>query len=313
VIPRRAGGVPFAALCVLAVLCAAPARAAGPDPAQVERGALLYGAAGCANCHTDRDAGGKPAAGGRALATPFGTFYTPNITPDPVHGIGRFSDADFVRALREGKGPGGRHFYPAFPYTSYTRMARADMLAIKAFIFARVAPIAAANRPHELVWYVRWRPLVAIWNWLFFDEGPFEPDPDRSLEWNRGAYLVQAVGHCGECHTPRNIFGALDVSRTHAGSADGPEGRAAPNITPDRRTGIGRWSADDIAYYLQTGATPGGDYAGGLMAEMIDNGFKKLSESDRLAIGTYVLSLPPVENEIRREKKKAKEKKGEFD
>lgn len=312
-IRRRTGVIPSAALTLAAALGAAVPSPAAADAAQLQRGGLLYGAAGCANCHTDRDGGGLPAAGGRALVTPFGTFYAPNITPDPVHGIGRFSDEDFVRALREGRGPDGRHYYPAFPYPSYTRMTRADMLAIKAWLFARVAPAATPNRDHDLPRYARWRALLGIWKWMYFSPGEFRPAPGRGAAWNRGAYLVQAVSHCGECHTPRNFLGAPDRSRVHAGSRDGAEGKSAPNITPDRRTGIGRWRADDVAYYLKSGATPGGDYAGGLMAEMIDNGLRDLDESDRRAIGAYVLALPPIDNEIARDKTQAKKKKGEFD
>jgi len=312
VIRRRTGGTPSAAFLLAAALAAHAPPVAAADAAQLERGRLLYGAAGCANCHTDRDGGGLPAAGGRALPTPFGIFYSPNITPDTEHGIGRFTDADFVRALREGRGPDGRHYYPAFPYTSYTRMTREDMLAIKAWLFARVAPAATANRAHDLPWYARWRPLLAIWKWLFFVPGEFRPVADRGPEWNRGAYLVRAVAHCGECHTPRNFLGAPDRSRLHAGSRDGPEGKSAPNITPDRRTGIGRWRADDVAYYLKTGATPGGDYAGGLMAEMIDNGLRDLDGADRRAIGAYVLALPPIENEIRRAPARKKKDRDEF-
>jgi mono/diheme cytochrome c family protein len=247
--------------------------------------------------------------GGRALKTPLGTFYTPNITPDPKYGIGRWSDADFVRALTEGKNPSGQNYYPAFPYASYTHMRREDILALWAYL-STVTPVARPNKPHELVWYVRWRPLVRIWKRLFFAPGEFRPDPQRSQNWNRGAYLVTALGHCGECHTPRNAFGAADQRLAYAGTRRGPDGAAIPNITPDRKTGIGRWSESDLTDYLETGARPDGDYAGSLMADVIDDGLRYLSKSDIRAIATFLRSLPPVDHAIER---KRKAKPGPYD
>lgn len=268
----------------------------------VRRGEYLLRAAGCVSCHTDRDPDGPFLAGGRALKTPFGTFYAPNITPDPNHGIGRWSDEDFVRALAHGVSPRGTHYYPAFPYTSYTRIRREDLLALKAYLFT-VPAIARPNRKHELRWYARWRPLLAIWKWFFFTPGVFLPDTDRSEEWNRGAYLATALGHCGECHTPRDAFGALDEDWHYAGTRDGPEGELIPNITPDRKTGVGRWREDDMVYFLETGATPGGDYVGSLMAEVIDDGLSRLSAADRKAIAVYLRSLPAIEHAVERKKK----------
>lgn len=270
------------------------------------QGEYLFRAAGCAGCHTDEKHNGAPLAGGPALTTPFGIFYAPNITPDPDTGIGRWSEADFIRALRQGVSPDGAHYYPAFPYTSYTRLSDADLRALKAYLFS-LKPVRQANRPHRLPWYLSRRPVLAIWKALFFSSGPFQPRPDQSLSWNRGAYLVTAVAHCGECHTPRHILGGFKDSQQHAGTREGLDGSVVPNITPDKKTGIGRWRAGELVEYLETGATPEGDSAGDLMAEVIDNSLRYLRKEDLKAIAAYALSLPPLEHAVR----KAKEKKGE--
>jgi mono/diheme cytochrome c family protein len=159
---------------------------------------------------------------------------------------------------------------------------------------------------------LRFRLLLIGWKWLFFREGPFQAQPQQGADWNRGAYLAQAVGHCAECHTPRNAFGALRHAMTLAGTRDGPEDGVVPNITPDRKTGLGRWSESDLVQYLENGMTPDGDFAGGLMAEMIDHGFKFLSPQDRAAIARYVRSVPPVEHAVRKPEKKRDKKKDEF-
>lgn len=256
---------------------------------EVEHGRYLFQAALCAVCHTAED--GDYLAGGRAIPSPFGTFYSSNITPHSSEGIGTWSDEDFVRALRDGVSPRGRHYYPAFPYTSYTRLTRSDMLAIKAYLDT-VQPVAQANRAHELAWYVRWRWLISLWKWLFFEPGAFEPDASHSPEWNRGAYLAEAATHCQECHTPRNLFGALRGGMRYAGVREGPEGESTPNITPDE-TGIGKWTPRTLSFYLEIGMTPSGDFAGGLMAKVIDQGTSRLTAKDRSALATYILSLPP--------------------
>ena len=266
------------------------------------RGEYLFNVAGCAACHTDVDNDGPPLAGGRALKTPFGTFYSPNITPDPVHGIGDWSDDDFVRALREGIAPDGSHYYPSFPYTSYTRMRHEDMLAIKEYLSSR-DPVARPNRSHELPWYLSFRPLLRFWKLMYFDEGEFGEVADRPVEWNRGAYLVLALGHCAECHSPRNRLGAIDAGMRFAGTHSGPGGEAVPNITPDVQTGIGGWAGDDVVYFLQTGATPDGDYTGGEMAEVVDEGLSRLDRPDIEAMADYLLSIPPVRNFIERQEK----------
>jgi mono/diheme cytochrome c family protein len=266
------------------------------------QGEYLFRAAGCAGCHTDEKNHGAPLAGGRALRTPFGIFYAPNITPDPDTGIGRWSEADFIRAMRQGLSPAGDHYYPAFPYTSYTRLTDADLRALKTYLFS-LKPVRQPNRPHELPWYLRWRSLLGIWKALLFRPGPFQGQPDQSATWNRGAYLVTAAAHCGECHTPRHFLGGFIEARRHAGTRDGPDGSVVPNITPDRKTGIGRWRASELVEYFETGATPSGDFAGDLMAEVIDGSLRHLGKDDLQAIAAYVLSVPPVEHAVRRSRK----------
>ncbi len=271
------------------------ALAAGHDA--LKRGEYLLRAGGCISCHTDVKGGGAPLAGGRALKTPFGTFYPPNITPDVESGIGAWSDADFVRALRRGVRPDGAHYFPAFPYTSYTRMSEADALALKAYLFS-LPPLPGVNRPHELRPPFGWRFLVGVWKRLFFEPGAYRPEPERSARWNRGAYLVEALAHCGECHTPRNFLGASDRAMGLAGTRDGPEGRLAPNITPDRETGIGRWSAGDIVQLLKSGRKPDFDNVQGAMAEAIEDGLRYLTDGDLAAIADYLLALEPIPNRV---------------
>ena len=242
-------------------------------------------------CHTAEE--GEFLAGGRPIPSPFGTFYSTNITPHPEHGIGGWSEDGFVRALREGVSPQGEHYYPAFPYTSYTRLTRADALAIKTYLDT-VQPVARPNREHDLVWYADWRWPLWGWKWLYFEEGELQPDPQRDPRWNRGAYLVEAAGHCAECHTPRNVLGALEEELRYAGAEDGPEDERTPNITPHKEHGIGKWTERMLSFYLEIGMTPDGDFAGSLMAEVIDDGTGHLTEDDRRAIATYLLSLEPI-------------------
>ena len=289
----------LAAMMWLVCDCAA-GRAEAGNP--VARGEYLFHAANCQSCHTDAKNKGKLLAGGRALKTPFGTFYSPNITPDRDHGIGAWSDADFIAALRHGRAPDGTRYYPAFPYTAFTKMTDDDMLALKAYIFTLPA-VDQADRPHELDFPFGWRFLVRFWNWFAFEPGAFAPDPEKSAEWNRGAYLVEALGHCGECHTPRTMIGALDRDMAFAGTAEGPDGEAVPNITPDPETGIGKWRDKDLIFLFRTSLLPDGDAVGGGMAEVVANGTKYLSDADLEAIVTYLRALPPIRNRIARTKK----------
>ncbi len=281
------------------MLCAAASAASAQvdDASKVSRGEYIFRAAGCAGCHTDEANNGEFLAGGRALKTSFGVFYTPNITPHPRYGIGRWTDAQFVRALKAGLSPRGRNYYPAFPYVAYAGMRREDVLALKAYLDT-VPPVAWKNRSHELPWYLRLRGTLWLWKWRYFDpRGPLS-NSRRDPVLARGDYLVNALSHCGECHTPRDRLGGRVEALRHAGTGDGPDGEDVPNITPHRKTGIGTWSEDDLEFYLETGLTPDGDSAGSLMAEVIDNGTRHLSRSDRLAIARYVLSLPPIENAV---------------
>ena len=294
---------PFGRRAVLAALflALAPLAARSETNSNIdelrERGAYVLRASGCVSCHTDEKNDGDFLAGGRALETPFGRFYAPNITFDREHGIGAWQAQDFFRALRHGVAPDSSSYYPVFPYTTYTRIRREDAFALWAYL-ATVPTSARENTPHDLVWYMRFRFVNRVWKWLFFEPGAFEPDESRSEEWNRGAYLVTAMAHCGECHTPRTRFGNLNRSLAYAGAADGPEGEATPNITPDKDTGIGKWSRSELVYYLSEGMLPDGDFAGSLMVNVIDNGLKYLTEDDLNAIAEYIMSLPPVEHEV---------------
>lgn len=275
---------------------------AAEDPATA-RGDYVFRATGCANCHTDRPNKGASLAGGRRLETKFGVFYSPNITPDPETGIGRWSEADFLRAMREGLNPKGRHYYPSFPYPAYTRLNDADLKSLWGYLRAQ-APVKKVNREHELRWFVSNRAVVSVWKYTNFRPGAFRPDPSKDAEWNRGAYLVQAATHCGECHTPRGVLGGLKQDRELAGSRDGADGGAVPNITPDPKTGIGNWNRSELMEYLESGMTPDGDFAGDLMGEMIEHSLKYLTKTDRRAIAVYLFSRPAIENNLKREKKK---------
>jgi mono/diheme cytochrome c family protein len=283
-------------LCVL--LLAVPA--AAQDEA-VRRGEYIFNAAGCLGCHTDAKRGGKPLAGGRPLATPFGVFYSPNITPDPESGIGKWSLDDFRRALRHGEMPSGANYFPVFPYTSFTNMADGDIADLFAYLRTREA-VAQANRQHEVRFPFGWRFLMRFWRFMFFDEGPLQPVAGKPADWNRGRYLVEAVGHCGECHTPRNALGAMEDDRAFSGVRGGPDGQNAPNITPDPESGLGKWSLEDVTTLLKDGQTPDFDWVGSGMGEVVNNSTSKLTDEDRRAIAVYLKSLPPRQGPKRAEK-----------
>ena len=289
---------PLAWLLLLAVAApggASPAAEDADPGGAVERGEYVFRASGGCSCHTP--SGGPLLAGGRALETPFGVFYSTNITPDPETGIGGWTEADFFRAMRLGEAPDGSHYYPVFPYAAFTRMSDADLRDLQAYLFSLPA-VEQPNRPHEVSPPISWRWSATIWKALFLEVGAYVPVPDRSDEWNRGAYLSGALAHCGECHTPRTMLLGLDPSMHLAGSVDAPEGELAPNITPDDETGIGEWSLADLRWFLQTGFKPDGDDAQGLMRELIEQGYRYLKPGDLNAIGTYLRSLPAIHNRV---------------
>jgi mono/diheme cytochrome c family protein len=261
------------------------------------RGAYLLRAGGCVACHTDLKGGGPELAGGRALGTPFGTFYSPNITPDPETGTGAWSEGDFARALRMGVSPAGEHYFPVFPYPSYTRMSDGDVRDLWAYLRS-LPPVRRENLRHDVSAPFSWRFLQAGWKMLFFEEGAFRSDPDRTPAWNRGAYLVNALAHCGECHTPRNRLGGPDHDLFLAGTADGPEGERVPNITPDPATGIGGWTTGDIVQLLKSSLKPDYDNVQGTMAEAVEHGLRHLSDEDLEAIAEYLREVPPVVNKV---------------
>ncbi len=278
----------LSAAVLVGLAFATSAHSAG-DPKRGEHVARL---GGCHSCHTDPKRKDAPLAGGLALISPYGTFYVPNITPDPETGIGRWSESDFLRAMTEGTAPDGSPFYPAFPYTSYTRMERQDLLDLKAYLDT-VKPVRNTVPPHELRFPYNIRPALRIWKWLFFKPGTFQPDRARSASWNRGAYLVTGPGHCGECHTIRNFLGASDQKYALAGMRKGPDGKRVANITPQPKDGIGLWSKPDMVEFLKTGKRPFGEDVDAPMDEVIENSTSHWTEDDLRATAEYLFSLPP--------------------
>ncbi len=255
----------------------------------LERGEYLTRAADCLACHTAR--GGAAFAGGRAFVLPFGTLYSTNITADRDTGIGRYSDEDFLNAMHKGIGPGGTRLYPAMPYASYTYMSDADALAIKAYLFS-LQPVHAPALANSLAFPFNQRALMGIWARLFNADRRYEPDAQRSAAWNRGEYLAEAMGHCGECHTPRNLLLALDNRHKFAGAIQG--GWRAYNITSDRRSGVGAWDDTDLAHYLSVGHADGRGTASGPMGEAVDESLRYLTADDIAAMVAYLRTVPGV-------------------
>ncbi len=255
----------------------------------VERGEYLTRAADCAACHTAKD--GVPFAGGRAFELPFGTLYSTNITPDVETGIGGYTDANFLDAVHKGIGRGNTKLYPAMPYASYTYMSDSDALAIKAYLFT-LKPVRAPAPQNTLMFPFNQRSLMSIWSAMFNPDIRYEPNTERSAEWNRGAYLVEAMGHCGECHTPRNLAFALDNRKKFAGAIQA--GWRAYNITPDRSSGVGAWSDADLARYLSMGHADGRGTASGPMGEAVDESLSYLHPSDIGAMVTYLRTVSDV-------------------
>jgi mono/diheme cytochrome c family protein len=257
----------------------------------VENGRILFFAGGCTSCHTTPNQGDHlRLGGGYALKSPFGIFHVPNISPHKQDGIGAWSTVDFVRAMREGISPDGRHYYPAFPYTSYQRMTPDDLSDLFAFMMT-LPPVEGRAPAHDLPFPYNIRRGVGLWKLAFLDGHVFTPDTAKSASWNRGAYLVNGPGHCVECHSERNPAGAIREERRFAGGPD-PEGRGiVPNITP-HPTGIGGWTAEDLSILLKTGETPNFDTVGGPMGSVVRN-TAQLPDADRQAMAEYLLSLPP--------------------
>lgn len=273
-----------------------PSYTPAADP--VERGHALVTLADCRSCHTAL--GGAPFAGGRAIATPFGTFFSPNITPDSQTGIGRWTAADFWRALHNGYSKDGTPLYPTFPYTSYTRISRRDADAMYAYL-KTLPPVSQPNHPHRLTFPYNQRLLLPAWRLLFFRPGVYRSDPTRGAEWNRGAYLVQGVAHCSACHEARNALGAIRSQRDPAGGL--VLNWYAPSLTDPHEAGLSDWSIGDIVTLLETGqvgsgsATPPHASAMGPMAEVVYGSLQYARGEDLRAMAVYLKSLPA---EIRR-------------
>ena len=275
------------------------AKYAGPSPSGVPpelanasivaRGEYLATAADCKACHTVP--GGVPFAGGRAFALPFGTLYTPNITPDKETGIGAWSDAEFLRAVHRGIGRDGQRLYPAFPYGSYALLTDDDVLAIRAYLFS-LAPVHREARPDTFSFPFNQRWTMAFWSALFVPGSGFAPVARQSAQWNRGAYLVEAAAHCGECHTPRNLAFAMDTRRKFAGGQ--AEGWNAYNITGDPDSGIGAWTPAQLAGYLDSVHGSDAGVASGPMAEAVELSLSHLAPSDIDAMVAYLRTVPAI-------------------
>ena len=262
-----------------------------PRTADLANGATMFNIGGCSSCHaTPHQDDLTKLGGGLALATPFGTFRVPNISPDQTHGIGAWSELEFVNAMKKGIGEDGEHLYPAFPYSSYQHMKLDDVRDLFAYL-RTLPPVATPSQPHDIPFPFSVRRGLGLWQLLYVDGKAFVPDSTKDAVWNRGAYLVEGPGHCAECHSPRNVIGGIDADRRFAGGPDAEGKGWVPNITPSP-DGIPNYSVKDIAYLLETGFTPDLDSVGGSMADVVKN-TSKLTAADRQAIATYIKSLPP--------------------
>lgn len=255
---------------------------------------MLAALGSCGACHTKGGARGAPYAGGYAIETPQGTFYGPNITPHPTEGIGAWTYTDFKRALTRGKSPKGTRYWPAFPYPSYTLLHEQEIADLWAYL-QTLPPDPRPNTPHDLGKLRRF-PAVLMWRLLYFDKGEFKPDPTQSAQWNEGAYLGRGIGHCAECHSPRNKHGAVDHAQRLQGQSEPPE--PAPDIS---QRALSRWSHSDVVTFLEDGMTAEGDWVGGEMARIVETGTARLSADEREALATWLRSVgeppPPREEE----------------
>ncbi len=267
--------------------------AVSQDTSAAERGKYIFQATGGCGCHTDAQNGGAYLAGGREIKTPFGIMYGTNITPDPETGIGSWSDEDFLRAFREGKSPAGYSYYPVFPYTSFSGMTDQDLLDLKAYLLT-LEPVKQQNKEQDLYFPFNFRLAAWAWQVLFYSPEVYQPDSGKSAKWNRGKYLTDYVGHCAECHTPRNIFGALDKSKLYAGSRQGHDGEIGSNLTPDTEFGIGSYSETDFQYTMRWGLKADGEDILGIMGELVHDGYSNLTDEDLSAMYEYLRSLKPI-------------------
>jgi mono/diheme cytochrome c family protein len=277
------------AILAAVLLCSAfglPRAQAEPSAETVARGQSLVTAADCASCHTADPA--RPFAGGKRIETPFGAIYSPNLTPDRDTGLGTWSDEDFRIALRYGVAPDGSRYYPAFPYPYFTKLTRDDLSAIRAYL-ASLTSYSNPRRPTELRWPLNYRVVMRAWNSLFFKPGIFEPNQQKSAEWNRGGYLVTGAGHCGGCHTPKNMLSADRRGRAYGGGSI--DGWFAPRLDSAARSGLKSWSIEDIVEYLQSGRN-GRSHADGPMANVVKTSTSKMSDADVRAIAVYLKDLP---------------------
>lgn len=292
----RASVVSGLLLAGIVLACPGPGAAGTPLPDAVTHGKYVFGAAGGCGCHTEPK--GTLNTGGRRYDGPFGTVYSTNITPDRETGIGGWTDEQLIAAIRLGRRPNGERLIPVHPYTVFNGMAEGDLKSLVAYL-RTVPPVRRVNQPKRISVPLFESVFLPAWLAAFAPrETPPPAAPTAGVA--RGEYLVRAIGHCGECHTPRTLTQATDNSRFLAGNPTGPENSAIPNITPDPTTGLG-WTEEQIAEYLGTGNTPDGDVAGGLMAEVIQGtsaGYKDLTQADRLAIARYLKTIPPIRNRI---------------
>ncbi|RFU49533.1 cytochrome c [Paraburkholderia sp. DHOC27] len=278
--------------CALPLAWSASAHAA--DDALVQRGAYIAKLGDCAACHTLPH--GKPFAGGLPMTTPMGKIYTTNITPDPDNGIGHYTEEDFARALREGVAKDGHNLYPAMPYPSYTKINDDDTKALYAYFMHGVAPVAQANRASDIPWPLSMRWPLKFWNMVFLEKGVYQDKPGKDVAWNRGAYLIQGLGHCGSCHTPRGIAfqeKALDETGSAYLTGGVLDNWFAANLTGEQNVGLGRWSDDDLKAFLKTGANAHAS-AFGSMTSVINNSTQATNDTDIAAMATYLKSLPAV-------------------
>lgn len=282
--------MPFIALhtvLAVALLVLAPESHA-QDPATIARGEYLARASDCIACHTNP--GDKPFAGGRPMPTPFGTLYSPNISPDRDTGIGAWSADDFYKMMHTGRSRSGELLYPAMPFAAYTRMTRADVDAIFAYLRS-VPPVRKPSHAQELRFPYNDRKLLLGWRTLYFDEGEYQPNPAKSAEWNRGGYLVEGPGHCSLCHTPINSLGGSSKDAAYSGGLIPMQDWYAPSLTSNREAGLGEWSLKDISDLLQSGVSVRGAVYGP-MAEVVHNSLQYLSDADIRAMAVYLKDLP---------------------